>query len=36
MADGAARVPQGRIAPNNLEAEQSILGSMLLNDKGVF
>ena len=36
MADGAARVPQGRIAPNNLEAEQSILGSMLLNEKCVF
>lgn len=36
MADGAAHVPQGRIAPNNLEAEQSILGSMLLNEKCVF
>ena len=36
MADGAVHAPQGRIAPHNLEAEQSILGSMLLNEKCVF
>ena len=36
MTDGTARVPQGRVAPSNLEAEQSILGSMLLNEKCVF
>ncbi len=30
------RMPAGRVAPNNLEAEQSILGSMLLSEKCVY
>ena len=32
----SVRLPAGRIPPNNLEAEQSILGSMLLSEKCVF
>ncbi|MEG0257595.1 MAG: replicative DNA helicase [Christensenella sp.] len=32
----ASHKSSGRVAPNNIEAEQSILGSMLLNEKCVF
>ena len=36
MADGRIVQAGSRIPPNNLEAEQSILGSMLLNEKCVY
>src|ERR1039458_7362303 len=36
-ANGAARAPTGAIAPpHNLEAEQSVLGAILLSDRSLY